>query len=225
LLSLFLQLTTLALGVAASPLPVVAVLIILITKRARPGSLVLAACWVLGNTIAIGLAVAFAGSIPEPRHGPDLWFEGLFALLLGIGLVIMWWLSRRGRRNTPEETAPPTWVSSVDNLSPAGAGFVAFANATTSPKNLALAIAAGKTISRAELPATAVGAAALFYVAVASLSIVIPVALYFVGGEKSVVVLRRWRDSVTEHAAVVMEITLLGLGVAMSLKGLYNLLT
>jgi len=55
--------------------------------------------------------------------------------------------------------------------------------------------------------------------------VVIPVVLYFVGGESSVAMLRRWRDSVTEHAAAVMEITLLGLGIMMSLKGLYNLLT
>lgn len=223
--ALFLQITTLALGVAMSPLPVVAVLVILITKRARPGSIVAAVSWVLGNALIISLAVVFAGSIPEPRGGTDLWWEGIFTVLLGVGLAVMGVMSRRGRRNSPEPDAPPTWVNSVDHLSPVGAGLVTFTNATTSPKNLALAITAGKVINRAGLSASAMTSASVFYVVVASLSVVVPVLMYFVGGEKSVALLKRWRDSVTANAAAVMEITLLVLGIGLSVKGLYNLLS
>ncbi len=221
--SLLIQVVTLALGAAASPLPVVAVLIILITKRARPGSLILAASWVVGNALLIGITIIFAGSIPEPRGGTDLWWEGAFTLLLGIGLVVMGIHSRRGRRFGPKPESPPTWVNSVDHLSPAGAGLVAFSNATTSPKNLALAIAAGRTISRSGLSASGMTSAAVLYVIVASLSVVVPVIMYFVGGDKSVTLLKRWRDSVTANAAAVMEITLLVLGIGLSVKGLYNL--
>jgi len=223
--SLFIQIATLALGAAASPLPVVAVLIILITKRARPGSLVLAASWVIGNALIIGIAVIFAGAIPTPRSGTDLWWEGAFTLLLGIGLVVMGVHSRRGRRFGPKPETPPTWVNSVDHLSPAGAGLVAFSNATTSPKNLALAITAGRAISRSGLSVSGMTTAATLYVVVASLSVVIPVLMYFIGGDRSVTMLKRWRDSVTANAAAVMEITLLVLGIGLSLKGLYNLFT
>lgn len=221
--SLLIQIATLALGAAASPLPVVAVLIILLTKRARPGSIVAAVGWVLGNALIIGLAVIFAGAIPEPRGGTDLWWEGMFTALLGVGLVVMGVMSRRGRLRSPQPESPPTWIHSVDNLSPMGAGFVTFLNATTSPKNLALAITAGRVISRSGLSAGAMTSAAAVYVAVASSSVVIPVVLYFVGGEKSVNLLKRWRDGVTANAAAVMEITLLVLGIGLSLRGLYNL--
>lgn len=223
--SSFLTLTSLALGVAASPLPVVAVLIILITKRAKPGSIVLALCWVLGNLTAITIGIAFAGAIPTPRQGTDLWWEGIITLLLGIGLVVMGILSRRGRRNSPKPEAPPTWVNSVDHLSPAGAGLVGFTNATTSPKNLALAISAGRLISREMLTVSSTATAALYYVAIASLSVVIPVVMYFLGGERSVAMLRRWRDRVTANATAVMELTMLLLGIALSVKGLLNLLS
>lgn len=220
--SLLVHITPLALGVAASPLPVVAVLIILITKRARPASIVLTAGWILGNVVAIGIAVTFADVVPMPKQGTDAASEGIFTLLLGIGLVVMGVLARRGRQRTTS-TEPPTWVNSVDNLSPIGAGVVAFLNATTSPKNLALTITAGRTITTSVSATSLIAAASLFYVAVASVSIVTPVVLYFVGGERSVVTLKRWRDRVTENGAAIMEITLLVLGVAMSAKGLYNL--
>jgi hypothetical protein len=222
--SLLAQLTTLALATAASPLPIVAVLIMLITKRARPGSLVMMACWILGNVVAISIAIMFANSLHTPRYGMDLTWEGIFALLIGIGLLGAAALARRGRhRGTPDDQTP-TWVDSVDNLSPTGGGVLAFLNATTSPKNLALAITAGKLITQTAHTSTQRVEAALYYVSIASLSIVVPVAFYFLGGQKSVETLRKWRDAVTAHAAAAMEITLFVLGLALSAKGLFNLL-
>jgi hypothetical protein len=211
--------------VAASPLPIVAVLIMLITKRARPGSLVMAASWVLGNLLIVSIAVAFAAQIPKPRLDPDLGWEGIFTFLLGVGLVTTGLLARRARRRSPGVAATPAWVDSVDNLSPVGGGAVAFLNATTSPKNLALAIASGRLISQSGLRESQMWAAVAFYVLIASLSIVVPVAFYFIGGQRSVATLRRWRALVTANGAAVMEITLLVLGVLMSAKGLYNLFT
>lgn len=221
--SLLLRLTPLALGVAASPLPIVAVLIMLISHRARPGSITLAVSWVLGNVVAISLAVYFSAVVTSPRNGLDLGTEGVFTLLLGIGLLAMGILSRRGRRDSPDPHQPPTWVNSVDHLSPVGAGVVAFTNATTSPKNLALAISAGKFLESADVSSAGIVAGAAWYVLIASLTIVVPVVLYFVGGEQSVAILRRWRDLVTANAAAVMELTLFVLGIGLSLKGLYNL--
>ncbi len=59
--------------------------------------------------------------------------------------------------------AAPKWVDAVDDLSPMGGAVVAFSNALTSPKNLALAIAAGIDDTRrdSKLPAdiVSVGAA------------------------------------------------------------------
>ncbi len=215
----------LAMGVALSPLPVVAVLIILLTKRARVGSLVFSAAWVLGNVTAITLAVAFAGRINGPRQGFDLPSEGLATLLLGIGLFVTAWLSRRRRWHTEDPQATPKWVEAVDNLSPMGGAVVAFSNALTSPKNLALAIAAGLTIRGATRLPGAIAASELLYVVVASLTIVTPVAVYLVAGRRAEPILARWKQKVTSRAAVVMEIGLFVFGLGMALKGLYNLLT
>ena len=223
--SLIAQLTPLAIGVALSPLPIVAVLIMLITKRARPGSLVMATCWVLGNLSLLLIVLAFADSISPPRHGTDLGWESVFTLLLGIGLMVMGVFARRARHHGTPDAGPPGWVASVDHLSPVGGGLLALSNAMTSPKNLALTISAGKAISRSGVSATQATEAVCFYVLVASLTIVVPVAFYFLGGQRSVATLTRWRDAVTANAAAVMEIVLFVLGIGMSLKGLWNLFT
>ncbi|NTV82979.1 MAG: hypothetical protein HGA23_01590 [Bacteroidales bacterium] len=80
--------------------------------------------WVVGNAVAIALAVAFAGKVVAPPAGFDLPWEGFFLLLLGIGLVIIAGISRRGRRRSEDPSAPPAWVGAVDDLKPIGGAFV-----------------------------------------------------------------------------------------------------
>jgi hypothetical protein len=213
-----------ALGVAASPVPIVGVLVILLGQRGRVGSVVFAASWVLGNALAIGIAIIFAGRIKQPRAHLDLPFEGAIYLLLGIGLVVGAWLSRRGRKLSDKPSRAPDWVKAVDNLSPAGGALVALSNAVTSPKNLALALGCGALI-RSMSPAfgteTGLG---LVYVVIASVTIVGPVVVYFVMGKKAEATLAGWKSYVTERSASVMELTVFVFGIALAVKGLINLL-
>ena len=213
-----------ALGVAASPLPIVAVLVMLLSRRAAVGSIAMVSAWVLGNAVAITIAINFASRLEGPAQGLDLPAEGLITALLGVGLVTTAWLSRRGRFQSPEPQAPPRWVSAVDGFSPAGGAFVAFTNATTSPKNLALALSAGLAIQSIRRPAGEL-TGALIYILVACTAVVVPVAVYFAGGHRSRRVIERWKQVITSQAAAIMELTLLVLGVALMAKGLYNLLT
>ena len=219
------RIAALALGVALSPLPIVAVLIILLTKRARVGSLVFSAAWIAGNATAIVLAVAFAGSIDSPMQGFDLPSEGFATLLLGIGLFVTAWLSRRRRWHAEDPQAAPGWVDAVDNLSPMGGAVVAFSNALTSPKNLALAIAAGLAIRNATRVPAEIAASELLYIVIASVTIVTPVVVYLVAGKRAEPILARWKRRITSRAAVVMEIGLFVFGLGLALKGVYNLLT
>ncbi|NTU70735.1 MAG: hypothetical protein HGB10_02795 [Coriobacteriia bacterium] len=224
MLALTLQVATLALGVAISPLPLVAVIVLLLTKRARFSSLVLLIAWISGVALALAIAMAFAGRIHPPAAGTDYAWEGLFSALIGVGLVTTGVLTRRGRHQQGKPEQPPAWVSSVDNLSPMGGAVVVFLNATTSPKNLALAITAGALITKNGLNLAEAALEVVLYLAVASLTLAVPVALYFVGGNKSVAVLERWKAMVTAHAAAVMEIILFLLGIGMTARGLFNLL-
>ena len=219
-----LQVIPLALGVAASPLPVVAIIVILLTKRARSSSLIFSVAWIVGNFVAIAFAVAFAGRVALPAEGFDLPFEGSITFLLGVGLLVMAWLSRRGRRQSEDPNVAPSWVHSVDNLSPWGGALVAFSNATTSPKNLAFALAAGAIIQISTPRPASVFVSQLLYVAVASITIVGPVVVYFVGGERSTEILLRWKRKITDNAAAVMELILFGLGLVLAARGLVNLL-
>ena len=146
-------------------------------------------------------------------------------MLLGFGLFVTAWLSRRSRYRAEDPIATPKWVDAVDGLSPLGGAVVAFSNAVTSPKNLALAITTGLAIrSSSDSPEWWVEMG-LLYVVVASLTIVTPVALLFVSGERAEPTLARWKRNVTARAAVIMELALFVLGMMLASKGVYNLLS
>lgn len=213
------------LGVAASPVPIVGVLVILLGQRARLGSVIFAGAWVAGNAFAISIAVIFAGQIKQPRARLDLPFEGAIFVLLGIGLIVTAWLSRRGRRLSDKPGRAPDWVKAVDNLSPTGGALVAFSNAVTSPKNLALALGCGATIRAISSMALNDTLMCAVYVVVASTTVVIPVIVYFVAGKRAEATLASWKAYVTARAASVMEVTVFVFGVALAVKGLLNLLT
>jgi hypothetical protein len=213
-----------ALGVAASPLPVVAVLVMLLSRRATVGSIAMASAWVLGNAVAIAVAIVFAGRIERPAQGLDLPAEGLLTALLGVGLIITAWLARRGRFRSADPLAPPRWVSAVDGFSPWGGAFIAFTNATTSPKNLALALSAGLAIQSVKSSPSVELTEATLYVAVACTAVVVPVLVYFLGGHRSRRTIERWKLTITSQASAIMEVTLFVFGAALMLKGLYNVL-
>jgi hypothetical protein len=221
---LVVRVAVLGLGVAMSPVPVVGVLVILLGRRARLGGLAVAGAWVLGSLVAIGIAIAFAGTITPPRQGYDLPFEGMMAALLGAGMVLLAWLARRGRLRSENPHATPDWANAVDMLSPTGGALVAFTNATTSPKNLALAIVAGSAIQEAmTLTGGLPLAEVLVYVGAASLTVVVPVVVYFAYGKRAETTLADWRRFVSARAAAILEISMLGLGIVLMFKGLYNL--
>ena len=213
-----------ALGVAASPLPIVAVLVMLLSRRAAVGSIAMASAWVLGNVVAITIAINFASRLEGPVAGTRPSGRGSHhraarGRARHHRMALTPWAVR-----SPEPQAPPRWVAAVDGFSPAGGAFVAFTNATTSPKNLALALSAGLAIQSIRRPAGEL-TGALIYVLVACTAVVVPVVVYFAGGHRSRRVIERWKRVITSQAAAIMEFTLLVLGVALMAKGLYNLLT
>lgn len=221
---LFTRLTSLAVGVATSPLLIVALLVVLLSRRALAGGLALAISWVAGVLSAIGVSILLAGRIHAPQIGAGIRADGLFTLAFGAALVAVavWARRRRMRVADPE---PPAWVRSVDRISPAGAAALAFTHATTSPKNLALAIAAGKAVVDARLSLGQSSAAVLYYTTIASIGVAVPMVLYLAGGVRSTAVLQRWRERVTANANAVIEIMVFVFGLALSVRGIIELLS
>src|SRR4051794_30868348 len=85
-----------AIGVALSPVPISAVILMLGTPRARTNGPAFAIGWVLGLVVVSGIVLAVAGGSDEPKSGASTTVD-VVKLLLGLVFLLMAVKQWRGR--------------------------------------------------------------------------------------------------------------------------------
>jgi len=128
----------LALGVAISPIPIIAAILMLFSSRATGTSLGMLVGWILGIVAVTTIFTAVSGSLEadgEPSSATSWTKVVLGGLLLSVG--VRNWRGRGGVHETPK------WMAAIDSFSPAKALGLGFLLAAVNPKNLLLGIAAG----------------------------------------------------------------------------------
>ncbi|TSB22235.1 GAP family protein [Streptomyces sp. NBC_01525] len=202
----------LAAGVAVSPLPIVAIILILATPRGRLNGPLFVLGWVLGLAAlgAIMLAVGGTGGASTHKH-PATWVG---ALKLALGALLALFGARRWRRR-PQDTSQaqlPKWMAAIDRFTPVKILGLGLLLSAANLKNAPLTIAAGASISSAGLPVPQqIGTLAIFVV-IASLGVLAPLVVYLSMGERAKGILGDWRERAARHSAAVMAVLLFVLG-------------
>ncbi len=176
------QILPTAVGVAISPLPIVAVILMLFTPRARTNGPAFVVGWVLG-LVAVGVIVLLVAggasiSTSKPSHAASI-----LKLLLGVLLLLFAAREWRGRPKAGDEAPPPKWMAAIDRFTPLTALGLGALLAGLNPKNLLLAIGGATTLAQAGLSAGEDVVVWAVFVAIGTATIAGPVAYYLVGGE------------------------------------------
>ncbi len=211
---------TFAVGVAISPVPIIAVILMLFSRRAKVNGPAFLVGWLVTLTVVsvVVYTLAHDGNVAGNSTASDSVSWG--KIVLGVVLLL---LARRNWRKRPEPgQAPemPKWLATVDDLSPMKAFGLAVVLAGVNPKNVILT--AGAAAGLAQLDATtseAVVAIAVF-VLVASLTIVGPVLYALLGGQRAHDTLDSAKGWLTEHNAAVMAVLFAVFGIDLIAKGL-----
>ncbi|TDN90943.1 GAP family protein [Microbacterium sp. BK668] len=213
---------SLAAAVAVSPLPLIAVLAILLGRSARRAGVALLAGWATGIAAVVSVAGIVAEAMPdEVDDGRPLQATVQLTLAaVAFALAVVSWLRRPRAGAAPRL---PRWLQAVDRLSFPAAFAVGFLLIPLSPKNLVLTITAGLELASADLDlGQAVAAVAVFTVIAAS-PVLLPVAAYLlwtVRLHRRLEVLRLW---LIRHNAVITTVLLTLVGVWLTANGLSNL--
>jgi threonine/homoserine/homoserine lactone efflux protein len=202
-----------AVGVAISPLPIVAVVLMLVTERGRVNGPMFVAGWCLGLTVvgAIILAIG-AGADATDSSGPATWVDVLF-LILGLGLVLMALKQWRGRPHGDEDSPTPKWMGALDAFTPVKAGLAGVVLSALNPKNLLLAIAGAAAIAQTGISTGQQVGSWIVFVAIASIGVAAPVVIAFGLGERSRTILDDLKTWLAHNNAVIMAVLLLIIGV------------
>ena len=212
------EVVPLGLVVAASPFPIIPAILLLFTPRATATTLGFIAGWVIGIVAATTLFVLVATGI-EMREGPPTWASWA-RILLGLVLVVLGvrqWSQRHARSEIP------AWMESIDGLTPATALRLGLLLSAANPKIVLLAAAAGLAIGAAELGSTESAVAIVVFTVIASCTVVLPLVLNTVFGERILRPLTRVRDWLQENNATVMSIVVTVIGAVLMLKGIRGL--
>ena len=213
-----------AVGIALSPLPVVAVILMLFSARAKTNGISFVAGWVAGLLVVGGaillLGADTAGTASEPSR-TSLIIQVLLGVLLLAAALKQW----RTFRTPSDEPAMPAWMRTIDEFSAGKAFVVAALLSGVNPKNLALNAAGVLVITQAGMSASQEWTALLVFVLLSSLTVALPVAYFLVGGEDSKATLDRARVWLVANNAAVMTVLFLVFGVKLLAAGAQGLMT
>jgi threonine/homoserine/homoserine lactone efflux protein len=207
-----------ALGIAASPFPIIPAILLLFTPRARATSSSFLLGWVVGILVATG-AFALLAEVLDTRDQPATWASWA-RIVLGAVLVVLGvrqWLGRRAKESTPQ------WMQSLADATPGAALRLGLVLSAANPKILLLAAAGGLAIGSSELAVGGVVLAVALFTVVASSTVAIPVLLYLVLGERILGPLGVVRDWLQANNAAVMAVVIVVIGGLLLVKGLGGL--
>ncbi len=209
----------LAIGIAASPLPIIAVILMLLSSSARRTSIGFLVGWLGGLVVAVVIFQVLAGLLPASGTASPRPVAGLVKVVLGLGLLALAVRQWRSRPAPGEQADLPAWMSTIDKLDPVKAAGLAFVFAAANPKNLILAATSGIQIGQLGAVAEQL-VATLVFVLVAGSTVAVPVVAFLVAADRLAGPLESLREWLVHYNATIMFVVLLLLGVSTVGKGL-----
>ncbi|GHD42239.1 GAP family protein [Mycetocola manganoxydans] len=206
---------TSALGIALSPIPLLAVITLLLAPRGNAAALGFLGGWLLGVILPVLVITILAGLLPESSGNASRPVGG--TLLLVLGGLLLYLAAGEWRLRPQPGRAPvlPRWVAALDTMTVPQGLALGFGLAALAPKNLSLAIGAGLTIGGATFEFREVMLVLLVFVLIAASSMLVVV----VGGMAAVDAWRRplieLRDWMGRNSATVLAVLYLVLGVSL----------
>jgi threonine/homoserine/homoserine lactone efflux protein len=218
------DLLPLALGVGISPVPIIAVILMLLAPRARATSVGFLVGWVAGivvvSVVFVLLASTLGGDSSDEPSAATSWIQ----LIIGVGLIALGFRQWGTRPAVGEPAKLPRWMSAIDSFTPGKALGLAFVLAAVNPKNLLMAVAAGTTIGSAGLSTGQVVVCVAVFVVLAASTVAVPVVAYLLAAERMRRPLDELKGWLQQNNVTVMAVLLLVIGVALLGKGLGGLL-
>ena len=214
------EVLTFAIGVAISPVPIIAVILMLFSGRAKVNGPMFLAGWVvaLAAVSAAAYLISDAGGASTDSTAADgvSWAQIVFGVLLLL-------LAGRSWRNRPApgtEPQMPKWMAGIDAFAPGKALGLGLLLAGVNPKNLLLAAGAGSALAVTGPSTTEAVVSLIVFVAVGSLTIAGPVVFYLTGGDRAKAELDSAKGWLAVHNDAVMTVLFLVFGVSLIAKGI-----
>jgi threonine/homoserine/homoserine lactone efflux protein len=206
------QVVSFGVGVALSPLPIIAVVLMLATRRGRVNGPAFLLGWVVGLA-AVGTIVLLisSGASASSNGAPATWVS-ILKIALGVLLAAVAVRQYRGRPRGDGEPELPGWMQTIDTFTPVKATGMAVLLSGINPKNLLLTVGCAAAIAQTGVSAGDQAVALAVFVALGTLGVGAPIAIYFGMGDRATTILGALHDWMARENATIMAVLCLIIG-------------
>jgi threonine/homoserine/homoserine lactone efflux protein len=206
------QVLVFGVGVALSPIPIIAVVLMLATPKGRVNGPAFLLGWVLGLAV-LGTILLLAASGGSASNGgaPAEWVS-IVKLVLGALLLVVAMRQWRGRPDGESEPELPGWMKTIDTFTPVRAAGIAVVLSSVNPKNLLLTVGAAAAIAQTGVSTGSQAVALAIFVLLAALGPGIPVGIFFLMGERAAATLDNLRGWMVRENAAIMAVLCVVIG-------------
>jgi threonine/homoserine/homoserine lactone efflux protein len=201
-----------AVGIAISPIPIVAVVLMLTSTRGRANGPAFLVGWVAGVAGMGALLLLVAGAVGGQDDGQPAEWVSWLKLVLGAALLVLALKQWRGRPRAGVEPETPRWMDALDDFTPVKAAGTGVVLSALNPKNLILIVAGMAAIAQTGIPAGEQAIALAVFTLIASLGAAVPVIVSFALGKRSAEPLGRLKAWMAHNSAVIMTVLLVVIG-------------
>lgn len=214
----------LAIGVAISVVPIIALILMLITPKAKSNGIAFGVGWLLGLCVVGfgGLALAASAGLSTSSGASD--GASGAKLLFGVVFLLLAVKQWRSRPAPGEDPVMPKWMATIDTFTAGKALVLGALLSGVNPKNLLLTLSAAATI--AQVPALSGSEqviAMIVFILLGSLTVLAPLAVYLVKGARAAEVLGEWKTWLSANNASIMCVLFLVFGAVLIGKGIGGL--
>jgi threonine/homoserine/homoserine lactone efflux protein len=218
------DLLPLAVGVAISPVPIIAVILMLLAPRAGGTSAGFLAGWVAGIVVVTVVVLLIAGAADLGTTSEPSAVASWIMLLLGVLLVLLGVRQWQGRPGPGEHPVLPKWMAAIDTFTPAKGAGLGFLLSGVNPKNLTICLAAGVAIAGGNLSGAGDAVAVAVFTALAASTVAVPVIAHAAASDRMTGPLKGLKTWLELNNTAVMAVLLLVVGAVLVGKGLGGLL-
>ncbi len=211
----------LALAIALSPFPIVAIILLLLSSSPKLSGSAFCLGWIVGLTVPLLVVIAIAESVDvggsDASHNRT---TGVIRIVVGLVLILLAYRQWRRRPEPGAEPETPKWLASIDALTPAKALGLGVVLSAVNPKELLVTVAAGLALAKTDLSGIQLIVPAAVFVLVASLTVIGPLVAYFLVSDRVDAALDTAKKWLIANDAIIMTVVLLLIGVVVFSKGL-----
>jgi threonine/homoserine/homoserine lactone efflux protein len=213
------QVLSFGVGVTISPIPIIAVVLMLATPRGRVNGPAFLAGWVLGLAAAGTITLLVASGADAASSDSS---DGVNWVKIGLGVLLLVVALRQWRRRPAPGTEPamPKWMQTIDAFSPVKALGAGVLLSALNPKNLLLVVGAGLAISQTGASTGDQAVALAVFVVIGTIGPGTPVAIFFFMQDRAERLLGGLKTWMTHSNAAIMAVLCLVIGAKLIGDGL-----